>query len=83
MNLAHDKKLHLAAGALAGVVGTMVAVNYGVPFAPMWGFALAAGAGIGKEVLDRFMPGATVDVMDAVYTAGGGLLGAFAVFGVT
>jgi len=80
MNIAHDKRLHFGAGALAGVVATMVAVNYGLPFAPMYGFALAVAAGIGKEVFDRFMPGQTVDVMDAVYTAGGGLLGASAVW---
>jgi len=83
MSLAHDKRLHLAAGAVVGLVGTLVAINYGMPIAPMWGFGLALASGIGKELFDRFVPSQTVDVMDAVYTAGGGALSCAVVWGLT
>lgn len=68
-DLARDKKLHLLAGAGAGLVGAMIGANIGVP--PLLaGLIAGVFAGGLKELYDAVSDG-TVDLMDAVYTLAG------------
>lgn len=84
MSLAHDKKLHLAAGAVVAWGAYMLA-QPGLVLEPLLAVlhvergalaALAAGAaGLAKEVFDALNPKQhTVDPMDAVATFAPGLL---------
>jgi hypothetical protein len=73
--LAADKKLHIAAGLIAGLVGGMFAVSAfglsGLPVA-MCCVLVAGCAGMLKEAWDHFN-GGVVDKMDVLYTAAAGL----------
>ena len=84
-----DKIQHLAGGVFFGLVGCVAALLFGG--AAWWGVALATLAGIAKEVLDyvknnqaaargETLPH-SVSIMDAVYTAAGGLFVAAIFFG--
>jgi ABC-type transport system involved in cytochrome bd biosynthesis fused ATPase/permease subunit len=73
--MAQDKRLHLAAGAIAGVVGAML----GGALLGVSGFAVfvcgvmaAAVAGSAKEAYDYITDG-VIDRLDAAYTAVGGV----------
>lgn len=68
MTIPHDKALHFIAGILLFAVGNL--------FSPSLGLFLAILYGIGKEVWDSFGNG-TVDVYDALWTFGGGIVGYF------
>jgi hypothetical protein len=73
MKIAKDKKLHLAAGAIAGLVGGIFAAGADPGYTFAGGMFLASFVGIAKEVYDS-TGGGTVDRMDVAYTAAGGLL---------
>jgi len=64
----HDKALHFIAGILLFAVGNVFSVSVGL--------ALAFIYAIGKEVWDSFGNG-TVDLYDALWTIGGGIVGYF------
>lgn len=64
MQIPVDKQKHLAVGFMISLLALW--------FNPFVVFGLVLLAGIGKEVYDSFGNG-TVDVMDAVFTAVGGL----------
>ena len=66
-----DKVYHLVAGLVIGFLGGLLH--------PLVGLGLAVAAGVGKEVYDK-QAGGTVEVMDAVATFGGGLVGALAAY---
>lgn len=77
-----DKKLHLAAGAAAGLVGAGAMYAVFPNFVAMWlaGSLLAAVAGWLKEDYDRDHPDKhTYDPADARYTLYGGIASAFLV----
>lgn len=86
--IAQDKKLHLIAGFLVGAAATFLLANN--PEVAVWlggagrggklflAVVAACLVGVGKEIYDHFMPGHTVDALDAVYTGGGGVVGAVA-----
>lgn len=85
MSTPKDKRLHLAAGAVAGVVGVAAAIVLGYPVAAVFaGIALSTAAGVAKEWYDSTGHG-TVDPFDAVYTSAGGTVASIAaavVYGV-
>ena len=66
--IAYDKKLHIIAGFIIGIVGAYL---FGAPF----GFGLACLAGLSKEVCDKVSGKGTVEGLDALATMFGGLLG--------
>jgi len=81
MKIALDKKKHLIAGLLVGVAAVFVMTKYGFATKEQRIFVASMAAflvGVGKEIKDKFTPGSTVDVMDAVYTGGGGVVGSVA-----
>lgn len=69
MELARDKKLHLAAGVFAGVFGCWLLDGL------LAGFAFAVIVGVGKELWDHFSGKGHPEVADAVWTAAGGAVG--------
>ena len=79
-----DKKYHIGAGALAGVWGTFAgnAMELSPEESALFGVAMSAVAGIGKECMDvseRWVfktPGAKFDCMDIAATVEGGVIGA-------
>jgi predicted lipid-binding transport protein (Tim44 family) len=76
MKIAKDKKLHLAAGAIAGLVGSVFCAGpFGMAGLPVFlaGVAIAGLAGVAKEVYDARTQG-VVDYYDVAYTAAGGVV---------
>lgn len=63
--IAYDKRMHLLGGALLGLTSIVF---------PGLGIALAAVAGVGKEIYDKVSGKGTPEVADAVYTVAGGLV---------
>jgi hypothetical protein len=77
MKILLDKKLHLGAGFAIGMVAAALAHGFHVPYPFALGVGAAAAAGIAKEWYDGQHPDKhTKDVMDAIFTAGGGVVGA-------
>lgn len=73
--MAADKKLHLIAGLIAGLLGSMWGVALlGLTGVMVFlsGLAVAGLAGVFKEIYDGATNG-VVDYYDAVYTAVGGV----------
>lgn len=64
----YDKKLHFAAGLC-------IALIFGL-FNPLLGFVLAVGAGALKEIIDQEGGKGTPELLDFVFTALGGAIGA-------
>lgn len=68
LDLPHDKALHIIAGVLIYAVAHFVS--------PLVGLGAVVAAGVGKEIYDLFHRDKhTPEVMDAVATIVGGLLG--------
>ena len=65
MRLPKDKLQHLAVGAIIGVSSIWIGVTYAM--------ILAAAAGIGKEIYDRFDHGKP-DFRDVIATIAGGAI---------
>ncbi len=75
-----DKRLHFAVGAAIGAAGAVMAYEYAPLGQVLFGTALSAAAGVGKEGVDsvrsRLGEEGTVDQMDAWATVAGGAIGA-------
>jgi len=70
-----DKQQHIEAGVLISLTGSYLAKEAGFKHPKVWGFGLALGAGILKEVWDKQHPkNHTCDAKDALATALGGTL---------
>lgn len=67
--IAYDKKLHIIAGFVIGLLGAYCLGS------ALFGFGLACLAGIAKEVYDKVSGRGTVEGLDALATMFGGLLG--------
>lgn len=85
MKLPLDKKLHLAVGFVISILSYALLNEFMVK--PQICFfastLLSSVAGIFKEVYDGFFPKKhTVDIYDLSFTAAGGLVGAFAFYGI-
>lgn len=70
--IAHDKQLHIAAGAVASSTGYMMAQAFHIKHPQRWGFAVGALAGLAKELHDRKQPGNHFDTKDMLATMLGG-----------
>lgn len=76
--IAYDKKLHLASGFIAAVVGFAVARVLGVPpfSCALIGVFVAGVAGYVKEEYDKRHPDKhTYDIQDIYFTIAGGVVG--------
>jgi hypothetical protein len=72
-----DKRLHLAAGAIAGAVGCGLTLLLGdVQYAVLNGLSLSMAAGVAKEWRDHATGRGFVDRFDVLYTAAGGFFSA-------
>ena len=69
-----DKQLHFTTGAALGLSSAYVAQRLGSKHPALWGFGIAVGAGIAKELYDRRHAGHTCDMKDALATSAGGAL---------
>jgi uncharacterized protein YfiM (DUF2279 family) len=69
-----DKQLHCATGAALSLSSAYVAQRMGSKHPQIWGFGIAVGAGIAKELYDRRHAGHTCDMRDALATSAGGAL---------
>jgi hypothetical protein len=77
MSTPRDKRLHLAAGALAGAVGCGLTLVLGdAQFAVLNGVVLSMAAGLAKEWYDHRTGRGVVDRFDVLYTAAGGFFSA-------
>lgn len=77
--MSKDKLLHLAMGAVAGVITivlVLLAVNVGLPAAIV---AAGAAVGIGYEAQQHYRKEGTVEVADALATTAGAALVAIVV----
>jgi VanZ family protein len=83
VDIAPDKKLHIAAGALVGIVAVAV-LRFRFPNLPAYslvclGTLCAAIVGTAKEVYDHFHPAThTADIYDMLATTLGGVAGSIA-----
>jgi hypothetical protein len=71
----YDKKLHLLAGFLICIIGTVIFHNV------LIGFGLSVLAGLLKELRDKLSEKGTCELLDFIYTALGGLIGTLLFFG--
>ena len=69
----YDKKLHLFAGFLVGVIATYLLNN------PFLGTATSVIAALAKEIYDELKYGG-LDITDMLYTVIGGILGSIIIF---
>lgn len=73
--IAHDKSLHLLAGAAVALLVYAIALTTIRDHAALAGLLAAVVVGVGKEVYDKFTPGRHVEFADAAATvAGGGVI---------
>lgn len=70
--MAHDKKLHF-------ITGLLLSLLVGAVWHPVAGLIASVIAGAAKEIYDSTGRG-TVDALDFVATAAGGLIGFVAIF---
>jgi len=70
--MAHDKRLHMAFGAVASFIAGLVTLFFSNPLAPWAGIASAIFIGVAKEIWD--IKHGTPEFLDFLATAIGGAL---------